>query len=99
MFDLKSKKLEIFKQFVIGEGFEAKNFADADFSVNVYSEKNVKLDLDVTKAFGYLSTDEEYDYIKAKKEALEDGVKEGAPFVANIKSKLIDSISFNIKGR
>lgn len=94
MTDLRNQKLDIFKKFIIGEGFSSNCFEWSDFSVERYNDKKIKLVLDVNKSFGHLSTDEEYDYIKAQKKLNlneEDILSE-----ISIKSKLISSIVFKV---
>lgn len=97
MLDLKTKKLELYKQFVIGKGFDTEKFEFSDFSVISYATDAVKLSLNVNRAFGYLSTDEEYEYVKLKKKLQKVEDDSELSFVTNIKSKLIDEIYFDTK--
>ena len=50
MLDLKTKKLELYKQFVIGKGFDTEKFEFSDFSVISYTTDAVKLSLNVNRA-------------------------------------------------
>lgn len=94
MTNLKNQKLDIFKKFIIGEGFSSNCFEWSDFSVECYNNKKIRLILDVNKSFGHLLTDEEYDYIKVQKKLNLN--KEDMLSKIMIESKLISSMVFKI---
>lgn len=92
MTDLINKKIELFKKFILNKDFVADENLNLSFVVNNYQEKYIDIKLDVNKAFGFLNTNNEYAFIKTKKDSdiNMDIIEE------EITSKLIDGIDVSI---